>query len=263
MARRKELGFLANKSINITCFTGKIKCEHCGVSFVRSTLIHKAIFNNKGKVISWTCANKKKKGRKCPTKKLPDNILKQLCTEVLEMEEFDEDIFLKRVEKITIPEHGTLVFHLKDGTIDTRQWSNADNKFIWTDEYRDYVSDFRKNNPREKNASEFTGKIKCTDCGCNFWHSYNNSKIAPAGKYHYWSCPKRHNGCQTTVIREEVLKQMIADILEMEKYNVDEFEKQMDYISVIKKNTLEFHLKNGNIQYKEYNPPLRPRICRK
>ena len=36
MARRKELGPLANKSLNICCFTGKIKCPHCGVSYMHN-----------------------------------------------------------------------------------------------------------------------------------------------------------------------------------------------------------------------------------
>ena len=37
MARRRELGALANKSLNITCFTGKIKCGFCGKSFMHNT----------------------------------------------------------------------------------------------------------------------------------------------------------------------------------------------------------------------------------
>ena len=36
MARRRALGTLANKALNITCFTGKFKCGKCGRSFVRS-----------------------------------------------------------------------------------------------------------------------------------------------------------------------------------------------------------------------------------
>ena len=35
MERRKQLGALANKSLNISCFTGKIKCPYCGVSYRR------------------------------------------------------------------------------------------------------------------------------------------------------------------------------------------------------------------------------------
>ena len=42
MARRKGLGPFANKSLNITCFTGKIKCEKCGKSLMRSTRNNRA-----------------------------------------------------------------------------------------------------------------------------------------------------------------------------------------------------------------------------
>ena len=49
MERRKELGPLANKSLNITCFTGKIKCEKCGLSFVRSTRTNRAKMTQRGK----------------------------------------------------------------------------------------------------------------------------------------------------------------------------------------------------------------------
>lgn len=34
--RRKELGPFGNKSLNTCCFTGKIKCPHCGVSYMHN-----------------------------------------------------------------------------------------------------------------------------------------------------------------------------------------------------------------------------------
>lgn len=33
IARRKELGPRANKSLNLTCFSGMLKCPHCGISY--------------------------------------------------------------------------------------------------------------------------------------------------------------------------------------------------------------------------------------
>lgn len=36
IARRRELGVFASKSINTTCFTSKVKCGNCGVSYRRS-----------------------------------------------------------------------------------------------------------------------------------------------------------------------------------------------------------------------------------
>ena len=35
IARRKELGPRANKSLNLTCFSGKLKCPFCGISYAK------------------------------------------------------------------------------------------------------------------------------------------------------------------------------------------------------------------------------------
>ena len=108
IARRKELGPLANKSLNITCFTGKIKCDRCGQSFMRNTRTNRAKITERGdKIVSWVCGTKKKKGGHCPTRELPDHILKQICCEVLDIAEFDENSFAEQIELITVPEHGT------------------------------------------------------------------------------------------------------------------------------------------------------------
>lgn len=36
IARRKELGPRANKSLNLTCFSGMLKCPHCGQSYMHN-----------------------------------------------------------------------------------------------------------------------------------------------------------------------------------------------------------------------------------
>ena len=36
IARRKELGPRANKSLNLTCFSGKLKCPFCGISYAHN-----------------------------------------------------------------------------------------------------------------------------------------------------------------------------------------------------------------------------------
>jgi len=38
IARRKELGPRANKSLNLTCFSGMLKCPHCGIREEKSRL---------------------------------------------------------------------------------------------------------------------------------------------------------------------------------------------------------------------------------
>ncbi len=61
IARRKELGPLANKSLNISCFTGKIKCPYCGLSYMHNTRKPRTEY---GQVLEfWVCGSRKKKRR--------------------------------------------------------------------------------------------------------------------------------------------------------------------------------------------------------
>ena len=78
IARRKALGALANKSLNITCFTGKIKCCNCGKSFMHSIRRNHARFSTTytdedGMYRTWVCGSRKKKGSQCNAKEIPDN----------------------------------------------------------------------------------------------------------------------------------------------------------------------------------------------
>ena len=61
MQRRRELGALANKSLNTCCFTGKLKCPFCGQSYMHNTRTDRGNFQE-----FWSCGNMKKKGGRCP-----------------------------------------------------------------------------------------------------------------------------------------------------------------------------------------------------
>ena len=70
MARRKELGALANKSLNTTCFTGKIKCGICGRSYMHNCR------TDRGFEEFWDCGSHKLKGRNCGAKgSIPQEVL--------------------------------------------------------------------------------------------------------------------------------------------------------------------------------------------
>ena len=56
MQRRRELGALANKSLNTCCFTGKLKCPFCGQSYMHNTRTDRDNFQE-----FWSCGNMKKK----------------------------------------------------------------------------------------------------------------------------------------------------------------------------------------------------------
>lgn len=99
MARRREFGALANKSLNTCCFTGKIKCPYCGVSYM-----HEHRTKNGNYQEFWVCGSRKKKkvGDGCPVGgTISHKSLTRVCTEILGLEEFDEEVFLDKVEYVS------------------------------------------------------------------------------------------------------------------------------------------------------------------
>ena len=102
MARRKELGALANKSLNITCFTSKIKCEKCGKSYVRNTRKNRAKVSQLGdQLVGWVCVfqQRRKKTASARRWRSRNSILRpENAPRPLGLEEFDEDAFAEQVE---------------------------------------------------------------------------------------------------------------------------------------------------------------------
>lgn len=122
MERRKELGALANKSLNICCFTGKIKCPYCDVSYMHNRR------TNRGWMEFWNCGSRKKKkvGKGCPVGgTINHRNLMKACAEVLGLDEFEEDVFLDRVDHIEVPEKYTLEFFFKDGRREIKECPNT------------------------------------------------------------------------------------------------------------------------------------------
>lgn len=94
--RRRELGVFANWSINTSCFTSKIKCGNCGVSYRRSGKRQRKDKNEVYYV--WVCQTYDRKGKAaCPSKTIPEIKLKAVCAEILGLKEFDETVFSEKV----------------------------------------------------------------------------------------------------------------------------------------------------------------------
>ena len=139
MERRKKLGPLANKSLNTSCFTGKIKCPYCNQSYMHNT--RKPRTPNGNKLEFWVCGSKKKKGGRCEVDGSINHInMKNVLADVLEIDEFDENVFLEKVDFINVPKSYTLEIHLKNGEVITKPCKNTGHKDCWTKEYRDKVS---------------------------------------------------------------------------------------------------------------------------
>ena len=149
MARRNALGPVAYKSLNTCCFTGKLKCPACGKGYRHSAN------RNTGQNI-WICMTTKKKGSRCAIGGVINHAsLVKACNAVLGLENFDENVFLKKVDFINVPRRNILEFHLKDGGVVTRDCPNTGRRYRWTPEARARAAEKQKEvEARKRKARE-------------------------------------------------------------------------------------------------------------
>lgn len=255
MARRRQLGALANKSLNISCFTGKIKCPYCGVSYMHNT--RKPRTPNGKRLEFWVCGSRKKKGGHCEVgASINQDNMKKVLAEVLDIDEFDDEVFLDKVDFINVPKRYTLEIHLQDGTIVTRPCENTGHQDCWTKEYRDRVSkQRRKKNTNPKGASVFTSKLKCKHCGCNYRRCTQPSTSSEDGKFYYWRCAER-TACKAQGLREDFLKSQLAEVLGMAEWDEKVFAEKVEQIN-IDGYQLEVVGKDGIVTPMTFEPPKR------
>ena len=252
MARRKELGALANKSLNITCFTSKIKCEKCGKSYVRNTRKNRAKVSQLGdQLVGWVCGSSKTKNGKCKAMEIPEYILRQKCAEALGLEEFDEDAIAEQVEVITVPEQGILNFHMADGTEKTLTWVSTAKKDAWTPEARKKASSYRRNHAMKRDdVTCFTSKIKCADCGNNYRRQTRTK--ASGEKYHLFVCATT-NTCSNNCIHEDTLRELTAQALGQQELDEAVFLKEIDHITIAPGGHITFCFYDGHEVSMEYS----------
>ena len=158
--RRRDLGPFGNKSLNTCCFTGKIKCPYCKISYMHTGKLEK----NGKRSDYWVCGSKKKRGGKCKVEGvIRTEDLKRLCSEVLNLKTFDEVKFLKKVDKIYVPKTHTLEFHLYDGQIITKSYTDNTNlhrKNVWTEERRKVWSEYNLKGGKRKLKIGFNDFIR-------------------------------------------------------------------------------------------------------
>ncbi len=238
--RRRELGVYPN--INTTCFSRKIKCGNCGGNYRRKTYKK----GNGESFYVWFCQTYDKKGKAaCESHAVPEKVLKNLSTEVLELDEFDETVFSERVSHITVIGKDTLVFHLTDGNIVTKTWKIDGFVNPWTDERRKEWSERQRNkstNPIRRN--EFTAFIECGKCGANY----------RARTYHYtdgtngmeWRCK-----CENSKIKDETMKTLVCDVLELTEFSEEKMDAEIEK-AVISDNVVTFHFRDGHTERRTY-----------
>lgn len=64
---------------------------------------------------AWECKKRAKDTGKCAVVTVLEEDLKQICVDLLNLDEFTEEAFESKVEKITVNDQDYLHFYLKDG----------------------------------------------------------------------------------------------------------------------------------------------------
>ncbi|MDD7305394.1 recombinase family protein [Anaerococcus sp. AGMB00486] len=254
MARRRELGALANRAINTTCLTSKIHCS-CGRNYQRNQR------NQAGrKYAVWMCAGQKEARRNgCINPSIPEYILKNKCAEVLGIHEFDEEVFTERISDINVLKPGLLEFIFKDGHKEKVEWKSTAKKDRWTDEVRLNYSKKRSDpnlNRKISRYNEFTSFVKCEKCG----KSYRRQKL-----YHVngdivicYYCSSKKSICENSPVNLSVLEELTAKELGLKAFDKDIMIEKLSHIS-INDYTLTFHYKDGKKATYKYENPISPK----
>ncbi len=109
-------------------FTGKIVCGNCGKNYS-----HKTTHG----IPAWQCTTFLYTGKSaCPAKQIPEDTLTALCCTALDLKQFDETEFEKRIDSILVTGPNAVLFRFKDGHSADFTWKDRSRAESWTDEMK-------------------------------------------------------------------------------------------------------------------------------
>lgn len=130
LLREKKEYFTPEKPTTATYpFSGMIHCGCCGKYYRRKVQLYR---------VTWICWTYNARGKKfCPkSKQIPEDILYDKCCEVLELPEFDAEVFQAEIEDILVPKPNVLTFIFRNGEKRTVHWQDHSRSEAWTAEKR-------------------------------------------------------------------------------------------------------------------------------
>lgn len=250
--RRRELGALANKAINTSCFTSRIKCGICGKSYRRSG---KRLKTGNGTHYVWICRTKSEKGAKsCSAKIVPEETLKSVCADVLGTGEFDEAAVSEKIERILVIGDDILEFHLADGATLRKRWKSTARTDWWTEERRREWGERHKNkstNPNRNHFNAFTGFIKCGCCGANY--RGQEQTYADGSKMRTWRCS---GGCGNSAVKDPTMQRLVCRALGTDTFSEEGMDKKIEK-AVLNRGEVTFHFFDGSTVTEHYEEKKR------
>ncbi len=111
------------------------------------------------------------------------------------------------------------------------------------------IAEMSVNKKKPKTTNEFTGMIRCPNCGKNF------RRVHMRG-IPLWVCPTYYKEgkvyCQSKKIPEETLRKTIGEALHIDPWLPETFSSLVEYIIATGPNTLELHLRGVTIHTLEW-----------
>ena len=117
--------------------TGMIHCGCCGKYYRRKVQKYRTL---------WICWTYNARGKRfCPkSKQIPEDILYDKCCEVLNLDEFDNEVFQDEIEYISVPKPNVLTFIFRTGEKRTVHWLDHSRTEAWTPEMRKKAAEHSK-----------------------------------------------------------------------------------------------------------------------
>lgn len=131
----EERGKHVPKTKSAPCeFTSLLTCDKCGKHYRRKV--------NSKKVV-WMCPTYSQKGKSaCDSHMIRDDILKETSAKILGIPEFNEEVFKKKVDRITVKSDNKLIYFFTNGTSQEITWQQRSRADAWTPEMRAKQSQF-------------------------------------------------------------------------------------------------------------------------
>ena len=240
--RRRDLGPLGNKSLKLTTFSTKITCGICGKHYRRSGKRNSA----KELYYIWTCQTKNTKGiNACNSKDIPEKVLQNVTAKVMGLDSFEDASFAEQIIEIHMVTDDTLRLRFFDGREVTTTWESTAKTDWWTPERRRLWGERHKRkdtNPNRNTFYEFTGFIRCGQCGSNY---RCQSKVMKDGTpSRAWYCSAPTGVCDKVAIKDSTMKTLVVDVLGLDSFDEAIMDKRLEYAQVLG-NSVIFHFRDG------------------
>lgn len=246
MKKRERHLVPENRDLPANCFNQKIKCAVCGKHY------EKRIRRRNGKTeCYWMCSTREEKGKDaCPGQSISEYDLERISCNVLGLNHFDESVVRNHIVQIDAGKTGILVFHLKDGSTHSVDWTPENRKVVWTEERKKNLSTMlssKKTNPRRDKYSTLTGMIKCGKCGANYRMLTVHHADGQDDKF--WHCAKH---CGNKNIRDHTIKDLVAGVLNIPEFDEKQMDDNIEFIEIQDEKAV-FHMADGRTTERSFH----------